>query len=515
MRQRATRDRGATWLLQLVNLPSAIGRQIGLRLRMLLDVVGGRRRSLADLLWGIPAVVTFLGVGGLTAAGNAKQKASGFNYLRAGQEQIALGNQSAAQQYLQKAIATKGIDEKLGVFNLARSYEAEKNFERADALMASVAPVGSIGQPSAHRYMAIRFDQNMDQIQQVVDMEAWRWHLSHADEPNSPLLQKAWGDYYMAMGDEEEAIKHFVIAAESDPQYLFQVAELELRLNNIQKVVSTMTSAKARLKTKMEENQEDIDTRILYASSLFHLGELPEAERLMRETLQSGKLSELQETKCKLFLSAVFVKMYNFYQRETGLKTPNEAAQGFLYLQSALESAPDSPVALVHLVEFARTSPERTTVAREALRKLISQGNASAMAHFALGTIESLAGNDDLALLNMRQGLAIDPKLAVLANNVAAMISEKQDADLPSALQLANQAIDTSPKVHDYFDTRAGIHVKMNNLADAAIDYQRALELAPDPRPYQLKLAELYDKMGDKELAAQYRESAKVESRPK
>jgi len=29
-----------------------------------------------------------------------------------------------------------------------------------------------------------------------------------------------------------------------------------------------------------------------------------------------------------------------------------------------------------------------------------------------------------------------------------------------------------------------------------------------------LKLAELYDKMGDKELAAQYRESAKVESRP-
>jgi len=363
--------------------------------------------------------------------------------------------------------------------------------------------------------MAIRFDQNRDQTQQAVDMEAWEWHLSHADEPNSPLLQKAWGDYYMALGDEEEAIKHFTIAAESDPQYLFQVAELELRLNNIQKVVSTMTSAKARLKTKMEENQEDVETKILYASSLFHLGELPEAERLMRETLQSGKLTDLQKTKCKLFLSAVFVKMYNFYQRETGLKTPNEAAQGFLYLQSALEAAPDSPVALVHLVEFARTSPERTTVAREALRKLISQGNASAMAHFALGTIESLAGNDELALLNMRQGLAIDPKLAVLANNVAAMISEKQDADLPSALQLANQAIDTSPNVHDYFDTRAGIHLKMNNLADAAIDYQRALELAPDPRPYQLKLAELYDKMGDKELAAQYRESAKVEGRPK
>ena len=514
MRQRATRDRGATWLLQLVNLPSAIGRQIGLRLRMLLDVVGGRRRSLADLLWGIPAVVTFLGVGGLTAAGNAKQKASGFNYLRAGQEQIALGNQQAAQQYLQKAIATKGIDEKLGVFNLARSYEAEENFERADALMSSVAPVGSIGQPSAHRYMAIRIDENVEQTRQPADLEAWEWHLSHADEPNSPLLQKAWGDYYIALGDQEEALKHFMIAAESDPQYLFQVAELELRLNNVQKVISTMTSAKERLRTKMEQAPSDMDTRLLYATSLFHLGELPEAETLMKQSLESDKLTEEQRTRCKLFLSAVFIKMYAFYERQTGLQTSEEAAQAFLYLQNALEVAPDSQIALTRLVEFARGSKERLEAARDALRKLISQGNASAMAHFALGTVELIAGNDELSLLNMRQGLAIDPKMAVLANNVAAMIAQTKDGDLDSALRLATQAIETSPNIDDYFDTRAGIHAQMNNLADAAIDYQRALELAPDPRPYQLKLAELYDKMGDKELAAQYRESAKVESRP-
>lgn len=514
MRQRAPRDRGGAWLVQLVNFPSVIGRQIGLRFRMLLDVVGGRRRSFADFLWGIPAVIALLAVGGLTAAGSSKQKASGFTYLRAGQEQITLGNQMAAQQYIQKAIATKGIDEKLGVFNLARSFEAEKNFERADDLMASVAPVGAIGQPSAHRYMAVRIDQNVEQTRQPADLEAWEWHLSHADEQNSPLLQKAWGDFYIAQGNQEEALKHFAIAAESDPQYLFQVAELELRLNRVQKVVSTMTAAKARLMTKMSQDPTDIDTKLLYATSLFHLGELPEAETLMKQTLENQGLSEDQRTRCKLFLSAIFVKMYMFYERQTGLKTPEEAAQGFLYLQNALEVAPDSQLALTRLVEFARGSKERLEAARDALRKLISQGSASAMSHFALGTVESIAGNDELALLNMRQGLAIDPKMAVLANNVAAMIAQTKGGDLESALRLSNQAIETSPNMHDYFDTRAGIHALMNNLANAATDYQRALELAPDPRPYQLKLAELYDKMGDKELAAQYRESATVGSRP-
>lgn len=515
MRQSAPRDRGTTWLLQLANLPNAIGRLIGLRFRTLLEIVGGRRRSMADLIWGIPAAIAFLGVGGLTAAGSSKQKAAGLAYLRAGQEQITLGNQRAAQQYLLKAIATEGADERLGVFNLARSYEAEKNFERADDLMSSVAPVGTIGHSSAHRYMAIRIDQNAERTKQPADLEAWEWHLTHADEQNSALVQKSWGDYYIALGDEKEALKHFTVAAETDPQYLFEVAELELRLNNLQKVVSTITSAKARLKTKMQREPDDIETRILYAGSLFHLGELPEAELVIRQSLDSDKITEEQRVRCKLFLSAVFIKMYTFYERQTGLTTSVEAAKAFLYLQNALEVAPDSQLALTKLVEFARGSKERLAAARDALRKLISQGNASAMAHFALGTVESIAGNNELALLNMRQGLAIDPKMAVLANNVAAMIAQTKDGDLDSALRLATQAIETSPTMHDYFDTRAGIHAKMNNLADAATDYQRALELAPDPRPYQLKLAELYDKMGDKELAAQYRESAKVESRPK
>jgi len=136
------------------------------------------------------------------------------------------------------------------------------------------------------------------------------------------------------------------------------------------------------------------------------------------------------------------------------------------------------------------------------------------MAHFALGTIETVAGNQESAMLNMKQGLAIDPQLSVLANNLAFLMSEQADADLDEALQLANQAVDADPKQAEYLDRPAGILTRQGKLAAAAVDYQRALELTDHRKPYQRKLAELYEKLGDLELAAQYREASESSPQP-
>ena len=117
-------------------------------------------------------------------------------------------------------------------------------------------------------------------------------------------------------------------------------------------------------------------------------------------------------------------------------------------------------------------------------------------------------------MLNMKQGLAINPQLSVLANNLAFLMSEQADADLDEALQLANQAVDTDPKQAEFLDTRAGILTRQGKYAAAAVDYQRALELTDDRKPYQRKLAELYEKLGDLELAAQYRAASESSPQP-
>jgi tetratricopeptide (TPR) repeat protein len=494
--------------------PRMLGRTFWLGLRSILEPFIARRRSFADLLWGLPAILVFSLVATVTALGHVRQRDSGGLYLAAGQKTLISDELSTSQLYLQKAISTKGIDTRLALFYLARSYEKERKFVQADSLMSSLAPVDDIGYPAAHRYMALRIDEDSLARPQSIDLDAWKWHLSHADEQALPTLQKAWGDYFMMLGNFKEALTHYRKAAEEDPTYLFQVADVELRHGDSGNVRSILTSAKERLASRVKANPKDIRTRLLLAGSLYNLGELLDTEQLLKDGLATGDLSPSQATELRKFLALVYTKAYDQHVEQIGLDSAEAVAAGFAYLQNALESDPNSQLALARLAEFARGSPEKAEAGRQALRKLIAGGQASAMAHFALGTIEAAAGKQELAMLNMQQGLAINPQLSVLANNLAFLISEQEGGDLDGALQLANQAIDTDPQQPDYLDTRAGILVRQGKLAAAAVDYQRALELAKDPKPYQEKLAELYEKLGDSELAAQYREASESSAQP-
>lgn len=520
-RQHRRRDRDEGLLTRLLApfrwlwaVPRMLGRAFWLGLRSSLEPFIGRRRSFADLLWGLPAILVFSLVAAVTALGQVRQKDSGGVYLAAGQRNLLSDEFSTSQLYLQKAISTQGIDARLALFYLARSYEQQQDFERADSLMSSLAPTDSVGYPAAHRYMALRIDEDSLGRSTSIDLDGWKWHLTHADNQDLPALQKAWGDYYMLLGDFKAALTHYRKAAEEDPTYLLQVAELELRHGEAGNVRSVLTTAKERLTARAIADPKDARIRLLLATSLFNLGELPETERLLKESLAAGDLSPEQAADFRRFLAAVFLKAYDRHVEQFGLDSAEAVAEGFKYLQNALESDPNSQTALARLAEFSRGSPEKAEAGRQALRKLIAGGQASAMAHFALGTIEAAAGNSELALLNMKQGLAIAPELSVLANNLAFLISEQEGGNLDEALQLANQAIDTNPRQPDYLDTRAGILVRQGKLAAAAVDYQRALELAADPKPYQEKLAELYEKLGDSELAAQYRAASESSSQP-
>jgi Flp pilus assembly protein TadD len=107
----------------------------------------------------------------------------------------------------------------------------------------------------------------------------------------------------------------------------------------------------------------------------------------------------------------------------------------------------------------------------------------------------------------MRQALALEGSMAVIANNLAFLLAQEEEGDLGAALEMVNQAIQAEPENADFLDTRGAIHRKMGNLAEAAVDYERALEKSGDPSPIQASLAEVYETMGDKATAKRFREA--------
>jgi len=509
MRRQAAMGRQTTWLTVvaapfnwLFRLPSAIFRSIGFSLRNWLDTLSGTRRSMRDLALGLPAVLIFLAFAAATAMGHLQQNGNGQVYWNRGEQALRAGDAKTAQIFLQKAMLSDRVSRRDVVFTLARSYEQTNDLERADALMSSLASIGIVGYPAAHRYLAIRTADNVAKTRRVDDLSGWHWHLTHADQSRSAPLQKAWGTYYLIGGDLENSAKHFRTAAEEEPAMWLQVAELEARMNDMEAVRRTLATARQRLEQQFIRDPGNAQNRLLYATSLFYMGELPQAETLLKQGLSEGDNASFRQ-----LLAAVFVRMFDVEAAST-----EGMGNAFGFLTTALEYEPSYQPALSRLVTFARASEGKLDESRNLMRKLISDGRSSAMAHFTLGTLEWIAGNTELAQLNMKQAVAMDKKLPVIANNLAFLLAQSEEPDLDSALRLVDQAVESDPKNADFRDTRGMVLDRMGRTADAAIDYQAGLETAPDPRPFQLKLAELYERLGDPQLAARYRSAAAAPS---
>jgi Flp pilus assembly protein TadD len=98
------------------------------------------------------------------------------------------------------------------------------------------------------------------------------------------------------------------------------------------------------------------------------------------------------------------------------------------------------------------------------------------------------------------------PNSTVVLNNLAYTMSQGEDADLPKALTLIDEAIAKLPEPKpQYYDTRGNILLKMERWADAippleAISNEPALGLAAHQG-----LAICYEKLGNEELARVHR----------
>ena len=86
------------------------------------------------------------------------------------------------------------------------------------------------------------------------------------------------------------------------------------------------------------------------------------------------------------------------------------------------------------------------------------------------------ANQPDEAVAKMREAAALEPKAHVYTQ--IAMVYAKQSR-WPEALEALGQAEKINPNYDVIYDTRGGIRAKNNDLAGAAADYQRALELNP------------------------------------
>jgi len=139
------------------------------------------------------------------------------------------------------------------------------------------------------------------------------------------------------------------------------------------------------------------------------------------------------------------------------------AAMGYTLFRSIIDAYAESPL-------------EALEQALQCANKAIALDDKEAMAHFALGRIQSLRGEYDAAIEELRTAIDLNPSLALAHFGLGVALLESKQPD--EAVRECDRAIRLSPRdplSWAFFAIRAQAHLSLRNYDAAVQDARRAI----------------------------------------
>jgi predicted Zn-dependent protease len=126
----------------------------------------------------------------------------------------------------------------------------------------------------------------------------------------------------------------------------------------------------------------------------------------------------------------------------------------------------------------------------------------------ALGTAAAVTGDVPQARKYLEMAVHQDAANAVAWNNLAYVLLKVPNPPLEDALNAANKALALVPDDFRFRQSRGEVLVKLGRWKEAVDDLEYALNGAPDATTIHQALAQAYEALGNKELAAAHRQYA-------
>ncbi len=226
------------------------------------------------------------------------------------------------------------------------------------------------------------------------------------------------------------------------------------------------------------------DCTIALASAFYKNGNLQEAQKEFDSLLQSNPndpnplLAQIQLLIDDEQWSEIKTKITNWYQQHPGDIQP--------------------PISIArNLTAIENVNARRT--AEEILRQVLQQNSNSYEAMSVLAILLEINGRSDESAEIYRRILEIRPDDLVAVNNLAWIMSEKQQRH-QEALTLAQKGLERAPNYVDLIDTRGLVYFRLGEYSKALEDFERCIRLYPSGAPSgvttRFHMAQTYAKLG-------------------
>lgn len=303
----------------------------------------------------------------------------------------------------------------------------------------------------------------------------WQTVLTHLDKMDLKkrpdlLLMKATALQFS--GQEEAAVKFALVA--------------ETALRNMPKSVNVNGS----------------EVRFSIAVSLSLQRKFEEAVKWMIGSIHGKPTNEERQLIAGIYLSwSRHLKQQPAYDRMEAMKL----------LEQGIQISPESQDLIMAFLndceELTGAAPDRQ---RYVERILGNGGISTSFLHYYLGVLDWKQGNRESAKSHFELASSLNPGFKVIGNNLAMAIASvsTDHVELEKALAMINELLQQEPDNPFFLDTRGHVYAKLGQFKEAVRDIERSLPNARDKNSCHIKLADLYEHLGMKELAAKHRSAS-------
>ena len=180
-------------------------------------------------------------------------------------------------------------------------------------------------------------------------------------------------------------------------------------------------------------------------------------------------------------------------------------------LEQGIQISPESQDIIMAFLgdceELTCAAPDRQ---RYVERILGNGGISTSFLHYYLGVLDWKQGNRESAKSHFELASSLNPGFKVIGNNLAMAIASvsTDHVELEKALAMINELLLQEPDNPFFLDTRGHVYAKLGQFKEAVRDIERSLPNARDKNSCHIKLADLYEHLGMKELAAKHRSAS-------
>jgi tetratricopeptide (TPR) repeat protein len=416
------------------------------------------------------------------------------------------GKALAAREYETARIAsqrllTLGVEpRRKHLFDLALALGGLGQDKEAVSLMGNIAPTDQPGYLPAQLFVAQTLLSRTNVT--LPEIRIAEQHLKQivAVDLHSNEAKELLGRVYVRLGEWELAEKCLSEVVSSRPELSLLLAVVSKAQGNDVATRGWAERAAKYHREKVEASMQDLPAhRLAWADALAMLQDYEPAlvalEAGWRQYEEKAYLSPMGQV-CAL------------WGDNLARTRPKDLATRIGLIQRGLTYAPQNEMLLGQLISLTHLDGPEAAAARDTLRRMLAEGKATAVLHYALAVDAWQHARPAEAREHFALAYEAAPQLPYVANNMAMILTVGEKPDLPRALAIIQSVLEKFPNNASFRETRGEILVRLGRAKDAIGDLEFALPLLSSKRATHKALAEAYQALSLRDLAAKHEQLA-------